>query len=248
MYPTGRALRSSAPVVPAAPSGRSRSARTVDPMRIVIAGGHGQIARLLERRLADAGHQPVGIVRNPDHSADLAEAGAEALVLDLEESDVDAVAEALQGADAVVFAAGGGPDSGPERKLTIDRDGAILLADAAERAGVGRYVMISAMAVDGFDPDSDDTYEIYQRAKSEADADLRARDLDWTIVRPGGLTDEPGTGRIQVGTSTGRGTIPRADVAEIVATALIDGTGVRVQFEAVSGEEPVAEAIAGLRY
>ncbi|GAB7304131.1 hypothetical protein MAFF212519_20000 [Clavibacter michiganensis] len=162
-------------------------------MRIIIAGGHGQIARLLERRLADQGHQPVGIVRNPDHASDLADAGAEALVLDLEKSGVDQVAEALRGADAVVFAAGGGPDSGPERKLTIDRDGAILLADAAERAGVTRYVMISAMAVDGFDPDSDDTYEIYQRAKSEADADLRARDIDWTIVRPGGLTDDAGT-------------------------------------------------------
>ena len=214
------------------PGAGHRAGRSVDGMRIIIAGGHGQIARLLERRLADQGHQPVGIVRNPDHASGLAEAGA----------------EALQGADAVVFAAGGGPDSGPERKLTIDRDGAILLADAAERAGVTRYVMISAMAVDGFDPDSDDTYEIYQRAKSEADADLRARDIDWTIVRPGGLTDDPGTGRIQVGTSTGRGTIPRADVAEIVATALVDGTGVRVQFEAISGEEPVAEAIAGLRY
>ncbi len=230
------------------PGAGHRAGRSVGGMRIIIAGGHGQIARLLERRLADQGHQPVGIVRNPDHAYDLADAGAEALVLDLEKSGVDQVAEALRGADAVVFAAGGGPDSGPERKLTIDRDGAILLADAAERAGVTRYVMISAMAVDGFDPDSDDTYEIYQRAKSEADADLRARDIDWTIVRPGGLTDDTGTGRIQVGTSTGRGTIPRADVAEIVATALIDGTGVRVQFEAISGEEPVAEAIAGLRY
>ena len=215
-------------------------------MRIVIAGGHGQIARQLERRLADQGHQPVGIVRNPDHASDLADAGAEALVLDLEQSDVDQVAEALQGADAVVFAAGGGPDSGPERKLTIDRDGAILLADAAEKAGVTRYVMISAMAVDGFDPDSDDTYEIYQRAKSEADADLRARDIDWTIVRPGGLTDDDPTGLVTVGETVPRGSISRVDVAAVVAELLEDQLAIGRQFEVIGGSTTVREALAGL--
>jgi uncharacterized protein YbjT (DUF2867 family) len=225
-------------------------------MRIVIAGGHGKIALLLERRLADAGHDPVGIVRNADHTADLEAAGARALVLDLEKTDVDTLAGHLDGADAVVFAAGGGGGSGAERKLTIDRDGAILLADAAEKAGVGRYVMVSAIGTDDFDParaelpaeNDDDVYQVYMRAKSEADADLRGRDLDWTIVRPGGLTDDAGTGLVTAATTVERGTIPRADVAEIIATALLEGTAVKTQFEVVSGDATVSDALATIKY
>jgi uncharacterized protein YbjT (DUF2867 family) len=226
-------------------------------MRIVIAGGHGKIAQLLERRLADAGHDPVGIVRNPDHTTDLMTAGARALVLDLEQTDVETLARHLDGADAVVFAAGGGGGSGAERKLTIDRDGAVLLADAAEKAGVPRYVMVSAIGTDDFDPekaqlpaeDDDAVYQVYMRAKSEADADLRARDgLDWTIVRPGGLTDDPGTGHVSVGQTVERGTVSRADVAEVIATAIVEGTAVKTQFELVTGETPVSDALATIKY
>jgi uncharacterized protein YbjT (DUF2867 family) len=226
-------------------------------MRIVIAGGHGKIALILERMLAEQGHEAVGIVRNPDHAADLEAAGAEALVLDLERSDVSTVAESLAGADAVVFAAGAGPGSGPARKLTLDRDGAILLADAAAQAGVRRYVLVSAIATDDFDREKaaagadaseEDTYQVYLRAKSEADAAVRERDLDWTIVRPGGLTDEPGTGRVRLAPSTGRGSIPREDVAAIIATALAEGVAVRQQFEAISGEDSISDALATLRY
>jgi uncharacterized protein YbjT (DUF2867 family) len=226
-------------------------------MRIVIAGGHGKIALILERMLAEQGHEAVGIVRNPDHAADLEAVGAEALVLDLERSDVSTVAESLAGADAVVFAAGAGPGSGPARKLTLDRDGAILLADAAAQAGVRRYVLVSAIATDDFDREKaaagadaseEDTYQVYLRAKSEADAAVRERDLDWTIVRPGGLTDEPGTGRVRLAPSTGRGSIPREDVAAIIATALAEGVAVRQQFEAISGEDSISDALATLRY
>jgi len=225
-------------------------------MRIVIAGGHGKIAQLLERRLADAGHDPVGIVRNEDHVADLEAAGARAVVLDLESTDVDTLAGHLDGADAVVFAAGGGGGSGAERKLTLDRDGAVLLADAAERAGVSRYVMVSAMSTDDFDPDAaelpaeddDAVFQVYLRAKSEADADLRGRDLDWTIVRPGGLTDDAGTGQVSVGRTVERGSVPRADVAEVIATALVEGTAVRTQFELVSGDLPISDALATIKY
>jgi uncharacterized protein YbjT (DUF2867 family) len=226
-------------------------------MRIVIAGGHGKIAQLLERRLADAGHDPVGIVRNPDHTTDLMTAGARALVLDLEQTDVETLAGHLDGADAVVFSAGGGGGSGAERKLTIDRDGAVLLADAAEKAGVPRYVMVSAIGTDDFDPekaqlpaeDDDAVYQVYMRAKSEADADLRARDgLDWTIVRPGGLTDDPGTGHVSVGQTVERGTVSRADVAEVIATAIVEGTAVKTQFELVTGETPVSDALATIKY
>jgi uncharacterized protein YbjT (DUF2867 family) len=226
-------------------------------MRIAIAGGHGKIARLLERRLADAGHQAVGIIRNPDHAADIEASGGEPLVLDLEHTDANTLAAALSGVDAVVFAAGAGPGSGAKRKLTIDRDGAILLADAAERAGIRRYVLVSAIATDDFDvaaadrvdsDSDDDIYQVYLRAKSEADAAIRERDLEWTVVRPGGLTDEPGTGRVKLATSTGRGTIPRADVAALIATSLVDGLGVRQQFEAISGGDTVADALMTLRY
>ncbi|RKR73135.1 NAD(P)-binding oxidoreductase [Frondihabitans australicus] len=225
-------------------------------MRIVIAGGHGQIALLLERQLADLGHDPVGIVRNPDHVPDVEAAGARALVLDLEHCEASDLAGHLDGADAVVFAAGGGGNSGAARKLTIDRDGAILLADAAEQAGVTRYVMISAMHADEFDEvraawpsDDADTFQVYLRAKAEADADLRARDgLDWTIVRPGALTDEAPTGLISVGRRLERGSIPRADVAAIVATAIDEGTAVRTQFETVSGEATISDALVTIRY
>src|SRR5690606_23104910 len=163
-------------------------------------------------------HEPVGIIRNPDHADDLRDAGAEPLVFDLEQSTAEELAGHLQGVDAVVFAAGAGPNSGPARKLTVDRDGAILLADAAEPAGVQRIVVVSAMSSDDFDPESDDVFQVYLRAKSEADADIRARTLDWTIVRPGSLTDDEPTGRVEVGDTVPRGEIPRADVAAVLAS------------------------------
>lgn len=212
-------------------------------MRVAIAGGHGKIALILQRMLADAGHEAIGIIRNPDHAADLLVEGGIPLVVDLEQTDVATLATDLVGCDAVVFAAGGGPASGPERKLTVDRDGAILLADAAERAGVRRYVMISALRTDGYDPDSDDVFQVYLRAKSEADANLRGRDLDWTIVRPGGLTDEPATGAVRVGDDTGDGTIPRADVAALVVQALVGARAIRRQFEVISGDQPIDAAL-----
>jgi uncharacterized protein YbjT (DUF2867 family) len=225
-------------------------------MRIAIAGGHGKIALLLTRLLSEADHQVLGIIRNPEHTADLESAGAEAVVLDLEKIGADELAGRLEGVDAVVFAAGGGGGSGAARKLTIDRDGAILLADAAERAGTRRYVLVSAMSADDFDPekaempvddnDGERVFQVYLRAKSEADAAVRERDLDWTIVRPGGLTDDPGTGEVQVAEKTGRGSIPRADVAAVIAELLLSGSGIRSQFELVSGSTPIADAVASL--
>ncbi len=130
--------------------------------------------------------------------------------------------------------------------MTMDRDGAILLADAAQEAGVRRYLMVSALAADDHDPDSEEVFQVYLRAKSEADANVRSRDLDWTIVRPGGLTDDPPTGLVCVGSSTGRGAVPRADVAAVLAHLLQAGVAVRAQFELVGGDTPVAEALAGL--
>jgi uncharacterized protein YbjT (DUF2867 family) len=215
-------------------------------MRVVIAGGHGKIALILERLLAQAGHEPIAIIRNPDHRDDVDATGASAVVLDLEEASVTEVGQVLKDADAAVFAAGAGPGSSAARKFTVDRDAAILLADAAEAAGVPRLVVISAINTDRFDPASDDVFQLYLRAKSEADASVRGRDLDWTIVRPGSLTNEPGTGRIMVGPSVPGGSIPRADVAATIAALLETGAASRTQFELVSGDDPIAEALGSL--
>jgi uncharacterized protein YbjT (DUF2867 family) len=217
-------------------------------MRIAIAGGHGKVALALQKIVSAQGHEAVGIIRNPEHAADLLVAGGIPVVIDLERTDAETLATDLRGVDAVVFSAGAGAGSGPERKLTVDRDGAILLADAAVQAGIRRYVCVSAMAADSFEPDSDDVFQVYLRAKSEADAAIRTRDLDWTIVRPGSLTDEPGTGQVHLAESTGRGSIPREDVAALIATALIDGVGIHAQFEAISGDDPISEALTMARY
>lgn len=212
-------------------------------MRVMIAGGHGKIATHLERLLAERGDEAVGIVRNPDHVADLERMGAKAVVLDLERSTVDDVVGAIEGADAVVFAAGAGPGSGPERKHTVDRDAAVLLADAALAAPVRRYLMVSAINVDEADPDSDEVFQVYLRAKADADAYVRAQDLDWTIVRPGRLTDDPGTGQVRLGPDVGYGEVPREDVAAVLLGVLDDPATAGKQFNLVGGGTPIATAL-----
>jgi uncharacterized protein YbjT (DUF2867 family) len=219
-------------------------------MRVVIAGGHGKIALILEKLLADRGDSVAGLIRNPDQSDDLRRAGAEALVLDLEHASVDRLAELLQGADAVVFAAGAGPGSGIARKMTVDRDAAILLADAAEVAGVSRYLLVSAMGADGRSAnDADDpVFAAYLQAKAAADDAVRAKDaLNSTIVRPGLLTDEAATGRVRVAESTGRGSIPRADVAAMLVALLDAPATAGVTFELISGDTPIADAVSALK-
>jgi uncharacterized protein YbjT (DUF2867 family) len=201
---------------------------------------------ILEQLLAARGDEPVGLIRNPSQRSDLEAVGAQAVVLDLENSTVDRVVEALHGADAVVFAAGAGPGSGVARKQTVDRDAAILLADAAEAAGVRRYVMVSAISADdrSLDDGYDEVFLAYIRAKSDADANVRARSgLRTTIVRPGGLTDEPGTGRVRVADSTGRGTIARADVAAVLLAVLDSPATAGRTFEVIGGQTPIDEAL-----
>lgn len=215
-------------------------------MRVVIAGGHGQIALHLERLLAARGDVAVGIIRNPDHATDLLKIDAVPVILDLEHSTVDQVADALTGADAVVFAAGAGPGSGAARKETVDRDAAILLAEAAEAAGVRRYVMVSAYSADNYDPNSTEVFQVYLRAKAQADADLRGRDLDWTVVRPGGLTNTPATGRVSLGESIGGGSISREDVAQVLLHVLDSPLTAARQFQVIGGSTPIADAVAEL--
>jgi uncharacterized protein YbjT (DUF2867 family) len=217
-------------------------------MRVVIAGGHGKIALLLERLLAERGDQPVGLIRNPAHVADVRKAGAEAVICDLEAAAPGDVVVLLSGADAVVFAAGAGPGSGARRKDTVDRAASVLMADAAERAGVRRFVQISSMgAGQPPRPGAGEVWTAYITAKTAAEDDLRARDLDWTILRPGGLTDAPATGKIRLGPPpVPAGTVPRTDVAAVIA-ALLDEPGTRHQtLELVGGDSPVAAAVQSI--
>jgi uncharacterized protein YbjT (DUF2867 family) len=214
-------------------------------MRVVIAGGHGQIALLLERLLAERGDQAVGLIRNPAHVTDVRKAGAEAVICDLEAASADDVGVLLAGADAVVFAAGAGPGSGAPRKDAVDRAGSVLMAEAAERAGIRRFVQVSSMgAGQPPRPGTGEIWAAYITAKTAAEADLRVRDLDWTILRPGGLTDAPATGRIRLAAPpVPAGAISRADVAAVIA-ALLDNPGTRHQtLELVGGNSPVATAV-----
>lgn len=222
-----------------------RAGRSVGGMRTVIAGGHGQIALRLERLLAAREDEVAGIIRTPEQADDLREAGAEPIVLDLESASVDEVAQALAGAGAVVFAAGAGPGSGAARKETVDRDAAVLLADAAERAGVRRYLMVSAMGADaGSRSGTDEVFTAYLRAKGAADAEVRRRAaLDWTIVRPGHLTDDPGTGRVRLAASTGRGSVTRDDVAAVLAELLDTPSTAGLTLELIEGHTPVSVAV-----
>jgi nucleoside-diphosphate-sugar epimerase len=219
-------------------------------MRIAIAGAHGQVARRLGRLLSGRGDSVVGIVRNPAHEPDLVADGVEPVVLDLETASVDQVAEAVRGADAVVFAAGAGPGSGTERKHTVDRGGAVLLADAAERAGVRTYLLVSSMGVEqarkGTPPGMDPVFAVYLQAKLRAEDEILPRPgLDTTIVRPGRLTDDPGTGRVTLGHGIEFGDVPRDDVAAVLAEILRAGK-VNDVVEVVGGPTPLEEAVAGL--
>lgn len=214
-------------------------------MRVVIAGGHGKIALLLERLLADRGDEVVGLVRNPAHVDDVAAAGARAVVCDLEAATVDEVAAHLAGADAVVFAAGAGPGSGIPRKDTVDRGAAVLLADAATAAGVRRYVQISSINADAAPAtETDDVFGSYLRAKKAAEDDLRARPLDWTILRPGRLTDDPPAGTVRLAPKVDSGAVTRADVAAVLVALLDTPASVGAVLELVGGDTPVDEAVA----
>jgi uncharacterized protein YbjT (DUF2867 family) len=214
-------------------------------MRVAIAGGHGQIALRLATVLSRRGDEVVALIRNPDHADDVRQAGAEPAVVDLEEANEDDVAQAIAGCDAVVFAAGAGPGSGPRRKDTMDYGGAVKLIAAAKQAGVGRYVIVSSM---GANPDTrgDDTFSVYLRAKGRADDAVRASGLDATIVRPGGLTNDAGTGRVKLGERVPRGQVPRDDVAAVLVAVLDSPSTIGRTVDLVGGDTPVADAVAAI--
>ena len=212
-------------------------------MDVLVAGGHGQIALRLLRLLAERGDRARGLIRNPDHAAALEAAGAEPILCDMEaEDDLSPLA---RGADAVVFAAGAGPGSGPERKRTVDLGAALKLIDAAAANGIERYVMVSAIGAAHPERVSGPMKPYYE-AKAEADRRLAASDLAWTIVRPGRLTDDPGTGLIRVGDEIGGGEVSRDDVAATLAAVLVAGNTVRRAFDVLAGDELIDEAVRSL--
>lgn len=214
-------------------------------MQVAIAGGHGKIGMLLAEKLAQGGDVPLALIRNLDHSSEVEEAGAKTVLCDLESASAEQVAEAVEGCAAVVFAAGAGPASGAERKETVDYGGAVLLIEAAKQAGIDRYVMVSAISADSGRAGKE-VYDVYIRAKGRADDELAASGLAYTIVKPGGLTDQPGSGTVSAAGKLKRGEIPRADVAEAIVACLRDDRTIGKRFDLVSGDDEIADALAGL--
>jgi nucleoside-diphosphate-sugar epimerase len=212
-------------------------------VNVVILGGHGKIALRLEKLLAERGHSPRGIIRKTEQAGDLEEIGAEPIVLDIE--NVDDISDALAGSDAVVFAAGAGPGSGPARKRTVDYGGAVKLVDAAKAQGIRRYVIVSAIGANRPENWSDEMRP-YQEAKSEADKYLMESGLDYTILRPGGLTDDPGTGKVQLGERLDYGQVTREDVAGVIAECLVADNSIGKAFDLLNDGTPIAEAVRSL--
>jgi uncharacterized protein YbjT (DUF2867 family) len=214
-------------------------------MRVAIAGGHGQIALRLAKLLSQRGDEALALIRNPDHADDVRQAGAKPVLVDLEHAAENDVALTIAGCDAVVFAAGAGPGSGPERKETMDYGGAVKLIAAAKQAGVHRYVIVSSMGADPEAP-GNDTFSVYLRAKGRADDAVRSSGLGATVVRPGGLTNDAGTGRVMLGESVPRGQVTRDDVAAVLAAVLDSPNTIGRTLDLIGGGTPVAEAVKAI--
>jgi uncharacterized protein YbjT (DUF2867 family) len=211
-------------------------------MDIVIVGGHGQIAMLLHPILSQKGHKVKGLIRKSEQSEDLVNAGANPVVIDIEkEKDISG---AVGKADVVVFAAGAGPGSGKDRKWSVDRNGAIKLIDAAKKNGIKRYIMISAMGLDT--PRGDEVFQVYQKAKGEADEALRKSGLDYTIIKPGRLTNDPGTGKVKISRKLDRGEISREDVARVIRAVIEDHRTIGKEFDLLSGENSIESELLRL--
>jgi uncharacterized protein YbjT (DUF2867 family) len=213
--------------------------------RVAVVGGNGKVARLLHPLLVRAGHTPVALVRDKAYGPELEALGAEVRLLDIERETSEEFARAFAGCRAVVFSAGAGADGKVERKRTVDLEGSLKSIEASKPAGIKRFVQISAMAVnDPIPEDASPAWRAYIEAKQAADEALRGSQLDWTVLRPGWLTDDPGTRRVLIGRDVPEGDIPRADVAAVIAAALADDGTIGRQWELTQDGLPVIEAIA----
>ena len=214
--------------------------------RIAVIGGHGKVALHLTRILAEQGHQVSSFFRNPAHIDDVAATGAEPVVADVEKLSSEEIAELLTGHHGVVWSAGAGGGD-PERTYAVDRDAAIRSMDAAGQAGAKRFVMVSYFGAgpDHGVPEGEGFFH-YAEAKAAADAYLRDTALDWTILGPSGLTDEPGTGRIETGEGVTGGTVPREDVARVAAAVLGEPTTAGRTIEFNGGDTPIDEVVSPL--
>jgi uncharacterized protein YbjT (DUF2867 family) len=212
-------------------------------MDIFVVGGHGKIALRFEQLATETGHRMRALARNPDHRGDIEKTGAEAVISDIEHDDITSL---VKGADVVVFAAGAGPGSGPDRKKTVDLGGALKLIDAAEANGITRYLMVSAMGA-GNPSSWSGQMRPYYEAKAGADEALAASGLDYTIVRPGGLTNDPGTGLVDIAPNLERrGKVTRDDVAAVLLASLEADYTIRKTFDLLNGEMPIPEALRSL--
>ncbi|TYL46151.1 SDR family oxidoreductase [Nocardioides sp. BGMRC 2183] len=212
-------------------------------MRVAVVGGHGQIARLLHPLLVAAGHQPVALARRKEYRPALDALGAELRLVDIENSTVDDFAAGLEGCDAVVFSAGGGPDGNASRKRTVDLEGSLKSIEAAQRLGIRRFVQVSAMVDQPVAADASEAWKAYLVAKRDADTALRDSALDWTILRPGHLTDDPPTDRVALGLDLPHENVTRGDVAAVLAAVLDRPDTIGRQWHLIGGDAPISEAI-----
>ena len=213
-------------------------------MDVLVVGGHGKIALRLLRLLTQEGHRGRGVIRNAEQAADVEAVGAEPVVRDLERGDD--LRPHLGGVDAIVFAAGAGPGSGPERKRTVDYGAAVKSMEAARDAGVSRFAIVSSIGTHDV-AGAPDSMRPYLEAKRDADDALKQSGLDWTIVMPGRLTDAPGTGRVDVSRTFGRrADVPRDDVALVLLECLLAPNTIGAEFELFEGDVPVREALRSL--
>lgn len=212
-------------------------------MHVFIAGANGQIGQHLLQEMANSDHEARALVRHPDQGPELQKLGATETVLGDLEHDCS---EAMRGCDAVVFTAGSGPHTGPDKTIDVDQDGAIRLVDTAKAMGIKRFIMVSSMRAE--EPEKGpEKLQHYLRAKRNADEHLKNSGLNYTIVRPGRLTNEDGTGKVAVSERLASfAEIPRQDVARVLLAVLdSDNTDNRV-FDVVSGDTPVVDALAKL--
>ncbi|QFT88635.1 putative sugar epimerase YhfK [Bacillus sp. THAF10] len=210
-------------------------------MKVTVVGANGQIGKQLVHFLKTEGHTPIAMIRKQEQADEFSNDGVESVVADLE-GTVDEIKEAVNGSDAIVFAAGSGGSTGSDKTLLIDLDGAVKAMEAAEQAGIKRFVMVSALQANNRE-NWNEALRPYYVAKHYADKMLIESQLDYTIVRPGGLLNDPGTGKVKVGEKLERGSISREDVAKVLVEVLDAKNTYRKSFDLVSGDTEIKDEI-----